>query len=115
MIHEHHSQRISNPISLKDHDSPQTTSVSCMNPPSWPFPIEAPRSPPTAPKEKKATHTTPKSEKAIVIPDPDTVLTVEFGKYSSILKRVERLADEEMRLVELQVIYMVKHDLDTLG
>ena len=68
-----------------------------------------------APKEKKATQDTPKSEKAVVGPDPDTVLTIEFGKYSSILRQVEKLADEEMRPVDLQVIYMLKHGLDRSG
>jgi hypothetical protein len=42
---------------------------------------------------------------------PDTTLTIEFKNYSSILREVEKLAEEEVRPVELQVIYILKQYL----
>jgi len=39
-------------------------------------------------------------------------LTINFGKYGSILKKVENIAEEEMRPVDLQVIYMLKSYLN---
>lgn len=47
--------------------------------------------------------------------EADTALTVEFGKYPHVLREVERLAEEEMRPVDLQVIYMLKTCLDGMG
>lgn len=38
----------------------------------------------------------------------DTALTIEFGKHVSILREVEKLAEEEVRPVDLQVIYILK-------
>ena len=40
-----------------------------------------------------------------------TALEIEFGKHVSILKDVERLADQEIRPVECQIIYMLKQQL----
>ena len=42
----------------------------------------------------------------------DQALTIDFSKYTSILSEVEKLADEEMRPVEMQVIYMLRKSLD---
>ena len=63
-----------------------------------------------APKKEKTTHGMPKSEKVPV--GPNTALAIDFGKYSSILRAVEKLAEEEMRPVDLQVVYILKHYLD---
>jgi hypothetical protein len=38
----------------------------------------------------------------------DTVLRIDFAKYSSILKEIKKLAEEEVRPVELEVIYILK-------
>jgi hypothetical protein len=43
---------------------------------------------------------------------PNTILTIDFGKYSPVLRAVEKLAEEEMRPVEFQVIYMLKASLN---
>lgn len=34
---------------------------------------------------------------------------IEFDKYVSILKEVEKLADEKMRPLDLQILYMLKN------
>ena len=39
---------------------------------------------------------------------PGTVVKIEFGKYSLILKEIEELADSEIRTVEEQIIYILK-------
>jgi len=39
---------------------------------------------------------------------PDTALAIDFGENASILRKVETLTDEEMRPVDLQVLYMLK-------
>ena len=67
-------------------------------------------SPTEAPKKEKTTHGMPKPEKAPV--GPNTTLAIDFGKCSSILRAVEKLAEEEMRPVDLQVVYILKHYLN---
>jgi len=67
-------------------------------------------SPTEAPKKEKTAQSMPKPERVGV--GSDTTLTVKFGKYSHILKQVEKLAEEEMRPVDLQVVYILKHYLD---
>ena len=49
-------------------------------------------------------------KKAAVKPEAD--LAINFGKYGSVLERVEELAEEEMRPVDMQVIYMLRRALD---
>ena len=45
----------------------------------------------------------------------NTALTVEFSeKYISILKEIEELAEEEMRPIGLQVVYMLRNQLNTI-
>ena len=46
---------------------------------------------------------------------PDTTLTIEFKKHPSILREVEKLAEEEVRPVELQVIYILKQYLKSVN
>jgi hypothetical protein len=63
---------------------------------------------------KKAGHTKDKAEKSP--PRDDTaVITIDFGKYAPILRKIERLAEEEIRSVESQVIYMLKTCLKGSG
>lgn len=69
--------------------------------------------------KKKATETLPTkkatSDKETPEKAPktaDAAVVIEFGKYASVLTEVEKLADEEMRPVDMQVIYMLKKQLD---
>ncbi len=39
-------------------------------------------------------------------------LTIDFGRYVSILKELEQLAEEEVRSVDSQVIYILKKYFD---
>ena len=41
----------------------------------------------------------------------DTTLIIEFGKHVPVLREVERQAEEEMRPIDLQVIYILKKHL----
>jgi len=61
------------------------------------------------PKRERASSDTAKPEEAPKT--PDTAVRIEFGKYISVFKEVEKLADEEMRPVGLQVAYMLKKQL----
>ena len=36
-----------------------------------------------------------------------TTLTIDFGKYEPILRDIKKLAEEEMRPVEMQIIYIL--------
>ena len=54
-------------------------------------------------KEKELTLFNPKGN--------DTTLTIDFGKYAPLLRDVEKLAEEEMRPVEMQIIYILKKHL----
>jgi hypothetical protein len=64
---------------------------------------------------KREGHSKDKPEKSP--PRGDTaVLKIDFGrKYAPILMQIERLADQEVRSVESQVIYMLKTSLSKLG
>ncbi len=44
--------------------------------------------------------------------DLNTALTIKFGKHNAILREVEKLADKEVRPVDLQVIYILKKYLN---
>jgi len=61
------------------------------------------------PKKEKKTQSRPKVKKTLG--HANTALTIEFGKYASILREVESLADKEIRPVECQVIHMLKTQL----
>ncbi|MDQ7838269.1 MAG: hypothetical protein RDU59_07235 [Thermodesulfobacteriota bacterium] len=47
--------------------------------------------------------------------EADTALKVDFGKHAHILREIEKLAEQQIRPVELQVIYMLKTCLDGMG
>jgi hypothetical protein len=59
--------------------------------------------------KKDATYNIPGAERAS--PRGDLELIISFGKYGTILKEVESLAEKEMRPIDLQVIYMLKNAL----
>lgn len=61
-------------------------------------------------KPGKATRKQHESTKALR--EPNTAVTVDFGKYASVLQEVQDLAEKEMRPVDLQVIYMLKRCLE---
>jgi len=73
---------------------------------------KSPKQAPIKAKSKKATGDTRKPE----TPPPaskDTV-TIQFGKHVSILREVEKLADDEMRPIDLQIVYMLKRSLENM-
>ncbi|MDD5451511.1 MAG: hypothetical protein PHT49_06400 [Desulfovibrionales bacterium] len=47
--------------------------------------------------------------------EADTALKVDFGKHVHVLREIEKLAEQQIRPVELQVIYMLKTCLDGMG
>jgi len=65
---------------------------------------------PGKPKTKTRDNAKAKPEKPLQ--GQNEARTINFGKYGSILREVEKLAEEEMRPVDLQVIYMLKNYLN---
>jgi hypothetical protein len=63
---------------------------------------------------KKAGHSKDKAEKSPPGGD-EAALKIDFGKHAQILRQIERLAEEEIRSVESQVIYMLKTYLSSSG
>jgi len=61
-----------------------------------------------APKEK-AKKTPPKQPPRTGVAEP--VITIHFDGYGEILTEIERLAEEETRTLELQVIHLLKEQL----
>ena len=59
-------------------------------------------------KSKKKDTTKDKAEPQKPQQDLNTALTIEFSKHVSVLREVEKLAEEEVRPVDLQVVYMLK-------
>ncbi|MBW2559755.1 MAG: hypothetical protein JRE40_02745 [Deltaproteobacteria bacterium] len=45
----------------------------------------------------------------------NTGRTIEFGKHAEVLKGIEKLADEELRTLENQVIYILKKHLSAIA
>ena len=43
----------------------------------------------------------------------NTALTIEFGKHVQVLREVEKLAEDQLRPVDLQIIFMVKKQLES--
>jgi hypothetical protein len=64
---------------------------------------------PEAPKKKKAASGKAGPEKAPKT--PDTAVKIEFGKYVSVFKEVEKLANREMRPLDMQIVYMLNNQL----
>ena len=65
---------------------------------------------PDGPEQKTGTKAKARPRKAPQ--GQDQALTIDFDRYVSILDEVKKLADEEMRPVEMQVIYMLRQYLD---
>lgn len=65
---------------------------------------------PVTPKRKNAAHDKHKPEKASHA--QYKALTIEFGEHGDILKEIEKLAVEEVRPLECQVIFMLKKYLE---
>jgi len=74
-------------------------------------------------RAKQSADTTPKkkiegTDKQETVNDPkavDTVAKIDFGKYISVLKEVEKLADKEMRPLGFQVAYILQKHLENVG
>lgn len=66
--------------------------------------------------KKKTAKETPKRTSPAQPPRPDRELslTVNFGKHGDILEQIERLADEELRPVEMEIIYLLKQHLNAV-
>jgi len=61
---------------------------------------------PTKAKETQSRHKDKKT-----LRHANTALMIEFGKHASILREVEDLAEDQIRPVELQIVYMLKTQL----
>jgi hypothetical protein len=66
-------------------------------------------------KAKSASRDNPLSQPRESLTEADTALEVDFGKHVHILREIEKLAEQQIRPVELQVIYMLKTYLDGMG
>ena len=83
--------------------------ASCMSKKSW----EARRVKKKAPvKSKKKDTTKDKAQTEKPQQNRNTALTIEFSKHVSVLREVEKLAEEEVRPVDLQVIFILKNYLN---
>ena len=74
-------------------------------------PSGSPQKGQTKGKGKSVTSDKHKAEKSS--PEGNTALEIEFGKHVSVLRDIERLAEEELRPVDLQIIYMLKNHLSS--
>ncbi len=50
-----------------------------------------------------------KPEKSVK--EPNTAITIEFGEHAEILREIEKLSIQELRPVDMQIIYMLKKQL----
>ena len=64
------------------------------------------------PKKTKEAQGKPKDKQALN--DANAALTLEFGQHASVLREVKRLADEQVRPVEYQIIYILKTELSRI-
>ena len=65
-------------------------------------------------KPKKAKDTQGQAKAKTQAREGNTALRIEFGRHVGILRKIEDLAEKEIRPVECQVIYMLKRQLDAL-
>jgi len=79
--------------------------ASCIGKQAW-MDGKAKKKVPASPKRKETTQNKAIPEKPHQ--DLNTALTIKFGKYASVLSEVEKIAEEEVRSVDLQVIYILK-------
>ena len=66
---------------------------------------------PGHPRKKKTTLDKSKADKSQH--DSNTAVTIEFGKHASVLREVEKLAEEQIRTIDLEVIYIIKRYLNS--
>ena len=52
-----------------------------------------------------------KAEKSSLVPIPSSEIQIDFGKHTLVLDEIKDLAEEEMRPIEWQIIYMQKNHL----
>jgi len=67
-------------------------------------------------KDREPNRAKKKSTMILSKPQPErpakgngAILTIDFGKYAPILKEIKQLADQEMRPIEMQIIYILKN------
>jgi hypothetical protein len=80
---------------------------SCLSKKSW---SNGSRNKRHVKRKQKATPKKIKSKK----PSPhckDTLITVNFQRYPSILKGIQEMAEEEVRPLDLQIVYLLKRSL----
>ena len=56
-----------------------------------------------------------KAEKSILVPISKPIIQIDFEKHTSVLDEIKDLAEEEMRPLEWQIIYMLKNHLNKEG
>lgn len=61
------------------------------------------------PNAEGVTHDKEKQEKSVL--RQNTAITIEFEEHAAILREVEKLSIQELRLVDMQIIYMLKKQL----
>lgn len=66
-------------------------------------------------KSKAQKRTSGKAKAEIASPGLNTAITIQFGKYASVLKEVKDLAEKEMRPVDMQIIFLLKSRLDSIN
>ena len=49
------------------------------------------------------------------VPRPSQAVTIDFSKYAHVLKQVADLAENEMRPLDLQIIYLLKRHFDEVS
>jgi hypothetical protein len=60
---------------------------------------------------KREGHSKDKPEKSP--PGRNTaVITIDFGKHGSVLSAIKQIAEEELRTVDMQIVFMLKRQLD---
>lgn len=64
---------------------------------------------------KKKNEDTDKQKTVNVQKTTDTVAKIDFGRYISVLKEIEKLADREMRPLGFQVAYILQKHLENVG
>ena len=61
----------------------------------------------TAPASQKTPPQKPQTPKPS--PKPETIISIDFRGYPSVFKDIEKLAQEEVRSISEEIIYMAKH------
>ena len=61
------------------------------------------------PNAESTTHSEEKPGKPVI--EQNTAITIEFGEHATILREVEKLSAQELRPVDMQIIYMLKKQL----